>query len=75
MSNGYALYDYTAQQGDELNLREGQLLVVFEDLDADWCYAKYQDSTSDDQFLVPKAYVKVFSDDSWGFFFLFIHNF
>lgn len=51
----HALYDYQAQQADELSFRQGESFNVLEQLDADWAMARNKEGK---QGVIPLAYVE-----------------
>jgi hypothetical protein len=54
-----ALYDYTPLESEELEIKEGDNLIVLDDTDSDWWLVKIV-SKKGGEGLVPKTYIEVF---------------
>jgi hypothetical protein len=54
-----ALYDYTPIESEELEIKEGDNLIVLDDSDSDWWLVKIV-SKKGGEGLVPKTYIEVF---------------
>lgn len=55
---GRVLYDFTAENSEELDLQEGDTVTILQQLDADWYLAQHDDSRIG---RCPTSYVEVFS--------------
>ena len=60
-----ALYDYSSKEEDDLNFRNGQILIVTDVEDDDWYFGEYTDSDAQKQEgLFPKNFVKIFEPET-----------
>ncbi|CAK9439120.1 uncharacterized protein LODBEIA_P33440 [Lodderomyces beijingensis] len=62
-----ALYDYTAQEADDLNLKKGDKIAVVEHLSQDWWKGYHRDAGAAKAGVFPSNYVKVISVQEFDF--------
>lgn len=60
-----ALYDYTAQQDEELSFQEDDVMILYENDDPDWFLVKAKNGTIG---LVPSNYIEEVTKESLFFF-------
>jgi hypothetical protein len=54
------LYDYDANTEEEISIREGDLVRIYEKMDADWWYVKVDDNVG----LAPATYIQMANDQN-----------
>ncbi|KAI5960991.1 PIN3 [Candida pseudojiufengensis] len=60
-----AIYDYKAQEADDLNLKKGEKLAIVEHLSEDWWKGYKSDDSSFKAGVFPSNYVKIISEDEF----------